>query len=143
VLAATTSDAVAHYRGEPYVVAADVYSMPPHVGRAGWTWYTGSASWLYRVALEDILGLRREGNLLRFEPCVPASWPSFEVRYRVGKSEYRITIAPSANPDVGPSVVVDGVSMPDGNIRLSDDGSAHTITIGVAEARAASKPRSA
>jgi cyclic beta-1,2-glucan synthetase len=143
VLSATTADAVAHYRGEPYVVAADVYSMPPHVGRAGWTWYTGSASWLYRVALEDILGLRREGNLLGFQPCVPASWSSFEVRYRFGKSEYRITISPAPNPDVPRVVLVDGVAMPDGQLRLSDDGLAHTISIGAVEAGPAAKPRSA
>src|SRR5213078_1520648 len=76
---AATPEAVARYKVEPYVVAADVYGQAPHTGRGGWTWYTGSAAWLYRVALEDILGLRLRGRRLSVNPCVPASWSSFEV----------------------------------------------------------------
>ena len=76
---ATTPAEVEHYKVEPYVVCADVYGAPPHTGRGGWTWYTGSASWLYRVALEAILGFRLAGDTLRFEPCVPPSWPGFEI----------------------------------------------------------------
>ena len=67
------------YRVEPYVIAADVYSVPPHVGRGGWTWYTGSAGWMYRAGLEAILGVTREGSLLRIKPCVPATWDGFEI----------------------------------------------------------------
>jgi cyclic beta-1,2-glucan synthetase len=80
------------YKGEPYVVAADVYSEPPHVGRAGWTWYTGAAGWLHRAGLESILGLRKEGAALRIDPCIPRRWERFEVRYRHGGSLYRIRV---------------------------------------------------
>jgi cyclic beta-1,2-glucan synthetase len=143
ILGTTSADAVGRYRGEPYVVAADVYSMPPHVGRAGWTWYTGSASWLYRVGLEDLLGLRREGNVLHLEPCIPAEWPEFELRYRFGKTEYQITVTNTPR-EAGPRIVtLDGVALPDGIIHLVDDGSAHTIRIGVAGNEPAVKPRSA
>src|SRR5262249_34953756 len=76
---ATTREEVARYQVEPYVVAADVYGAPPHTGRGGWTWYTGSASWLYRVALEAILGFRLRGNVLRIEPCVAPNWPRYEL----------------------------------------------------------------
>ena len=142
VLGTTSPDAVSRYRGEPYVVAADVYSMPPHVGRAGWTWYTGSSSWLYRVGIEDLLGLRREGNLLRIEPCVPAAWPSFEIRYRFGKTEYRITVTNGPRGS-GRTVTADGIMLSDPIIHLVDDGGAHTIVIGVAGTEPAKKPRSA
>ena len=142
VLGTTAPDGVGRYRGEPYVVAADVYSMPPHVGRAGWTWYTGSSSWLYRVGIEDLLGIRREGNVLRIEPCVPATWPSFEVHYRFGKTEYRITIA-NVPRGVGRNVTVDGIMLSDPIIHLVDDGSSHTIVIGVAGSEPANQPRSA
>src|SRR4030095_15674821 len=73
--------AIATYKAEPYVVAADVYSVPPHVGRGGWTWYTGSAGWLYRLITESLLGLKLEINRLRLEPLFPKEWPSFEVHY--------------------------------------------------------------
>jgi cyclic beta-1,2-glucan synthetase len=66
------------YKVEPYVVAADVYAVAPHVGRGGWTWYTGSAGWMYRAGIEGILGLRRRGNLLTVDPCIPAAWPGFK-----------------------------------------------------------------
>ena len=76
---AATPAEVERYKVEPYVVCADVYGAPPHTGRGGWTWYTGSASWLYRVALEAILGFRLAGDTLRFEPCVPPGWPGYEI----------------------------------------------------------------
>ena len=85
-----TKDQVARYKVEPYVVCADVYGAPPHTGRGGWTWYTGSAGWMYRVALEAILGFRRQGQILLFQPCVPASWSDYEVSYRHGRTTYRV-----------------------------------------------------
>ena len=85
-----TKDQVARYKVEPYVVSADVYGAPPHTGRGGWTWYTGSAGWMYRVALEAILGFRRQGQILLFQPCVPASWSDYEVTYRHGRATYKI-----------------------------------------------------
>ena len=81
------------YRVEPYVIAADVYSMPPHVGRGGWTWYTGSAGWMYRAGLEAILGVTREGSLLRIKPCVPDDWDGFEIATQFGSTRYEIKLA--------------------------------------------------
>ncbi len=119
---------VARYRVEPYVVAADVYSQPPHTGRGGWTWYTGSAGWLYRVALENILGFRREGTKLRLEPCIPSTWPKYEITYRYRTTTYRITLE---NPHGGEggvtSVTVDGKIREDGTIELVDDGQKHEV----------------
>ncbi len=89
--ALTQSDAL-RYRVEPYVVAADVYSVAPHVGRGGWTWYTGAAGWLYRAGIEAILGFTREGNKLRVRPCIPNDWPEFIVRYKFGGTRYEFVI---------------------------------------------------
>jgi cyclic beta-1,2-glucan synthetase len=87
------------YGAEPYVVAADVYGEPPHVGRAGWTWYTGAAGWMYRVALESILGFRVSGgNTIHLEPCVPDEWPEFTIEYRIPGEETRYVIH-VVNPD--------------------------------------------
>src|SRR5262249_16664830 len=77
---------VARYQVEPYVVAADVYSNPEHDGRGGWTWYTGSAGWFYRIVLEDLLGFRRTGRRVTVKPCMPASWSGYELTYRFGRS---------------------------------------------------------
>jgi cyclic beta-1,2-glucan synthetase len=95
VRARTQADAQ-RYRVEPYVVAADVYSEPPHVGRGGWTWYTGSASWLYRAGLESMLGCRVRDATLELDPCIPRSWPRFEVKLRRGASRYDVSVE---NPD--------------------------------------------
>src|SRR5947209_7319436 len=92
VLHAVTPQEVARYKVEPYVVAADVYGAPPHTGRGGWTWYTGSASWLYRVALEAILGFHLEGDRLRLEPCIPSGWSGYELTYRHGSATYHVTV---------------------------------------------------
>ncbi len=94
------------YRVEPYVIAADVYSMPPHVGRGGWTWYTGSAGWMYRAGLEAILGVTREGPMLRIKPCIPGDWDGFEVAMQFGSTRYEIRLtrredgADHMSPDV-------------------------------------------
>jgi cellobiose phosphorylase len=84
--------AVATYKVEPYVMAADVYAAAPHVGRGGWTWYTGSAGWMYRLAVESLLGLKREGDKLRIAPCLPADWPGFKLRYRYRDTVYSIAV---------------------------------------------------
>lgn len=85
------------YKAEPYVVAADIYSVAPHVGRAGWTWYTGAAGWLYRAGLEAILGLTWEhGTRLRIKPCVPASWPGFRITLRHGGITYVLSLSRDA-----------------------------------------------
>src|SRR5207253_7137445 len=89
---AETAEAAARYRVEPYVVAADVYGRPPHVGRGGWTWYTGSASWLYRIVVESILGIELHGDRLRIAPCIPADWRKFEVTLRRNGTTWRICV---------------------------------------------------
>ena len=84
--------ALATYKVEPYVMAADVYAAAPHTGRGGWTWYTGSAGWMYRLALESLLGLKLEGDKLRLAPRLPASWPGFKLRYRYRDTVYDIAV---------------------------------------------------
>src|SRR5678810_1042390 len=106
---------VRRYMVEPYVVAGDVYAAPGHEGRGGWTWYTGSASWSYRVSLEGVLGFEKRGARLRLDPCIPAAWPGFAIDYRFGTSTYAIDVQ---NPD-GVSrgvawVTVDGHAAQDG-----------------------------
>ena len=89
--AATKADAE-HYKVEPYVVAADIYAAPGHVGRGGWTWYTGSAGWLYRCGIEAILGLRKSGDRLELDPSIPAEWKGFRIRYRFGSATFIIEV---------------------------------------------------
>jgi cyclic beta-1,2-glucan synthetase len=127
---ASTEAGVATYKVEPYVVCADVYTAPNHVGRGGWTWYTGSASWMYRAALEGVLGFTKRGSCLRIEPCVPAAWRDFGIEYRHGSSTYAITVR---NPDgvcTGVArVEVDGVEVADRVVKLADDGSRHEVIV--------------
>jgi cellobiose phosphorylase len=130
---ATTPAEVQRYKVEPYVACADVYGIPPHVGRGGWTWYTGSASWLYRVGLEAILGFRLAGDTLRIEPCIPRGWPGYEMKYRHGSATYRICVDNSGGTGRGVgSVTVDGYSVPGGIVTLQDDGRTHEVRIALA-----------
>jgi cellobiose phosphorylase len=127
---ATTAEEANHYKVEPYVVCADVYGAPPHTGRGGWTWYTGSASWLYRVAIETILGFQLRGSTLRIEPCIPPSWPGFELSYRYQSATYRIFVDNSAGTGRGvKSVELDGQPLSDGNVPLGDDGKTHNVRV--------------
>ena len=87
---------VERYKAEPYVVAGDVYAHPPHAGRGGWTWYTGSAGWMYRAGLESILGLRRRGSTFEMDPCIPSSWPDYSIVWRFGRTRYEIAVS---NPE--------------------------------------------
>jgi cellobiose phosphorylase len=109
-------------------VAADVYTAKGHLGRGGWTWYTGSASWMYRVALESMLGFQQRGEMLFIEPCIPASWKEYTIEYRVGASTYEITVE---NPDGlqcgAVELTVDGNAAEEA-IRLVDDGKRHRVT---------------
>jgi cellobiose phosphorylase len=125
---ATTSDDAHKYKVEPYVVAADVYSATDQPGRGGWTWYTGSASWLYRIGLESILGFTKRGATLTFNPCVPAAWPEFSIEYRYGSSSYRIVVA-NGSPGGTRLVLLDGVPCADGIIPLADDGRVRNVRI--------------
>jgi cyclic beta-1,2-glucan synthetase len=123
-------DGVSRYKVEPYVVAADVYGMPPHVGRGGWTWYTGSASWLYRAALETLLGFTKHGNQLTFDPRIPKSWPAFEIEYRHGSATYRCRIENSKGMEQGVQEVwLNGEMQSNGIVALHDDGRIHEVRV--------------
>jgi len=127
---ATIPADVERYKVEPYVVCADIYGASPHTGRGGWTWYTGSAGWLYRVALEAILGIRPMGNALRVEPCVPRGWTGFEVAYRQGSASYRIRVDNAAGVERGVrSITVDGQSVSGNTLALLDDGREHNVRV--------------
>ena len=125
---------VARYKAEPYVVAADVYTHPAHLGRGGWTWYTGSAAWMYRAGLESILGITRHGPSFAIAPCIPSSWPGFKVRWRVGRSPYTISVTNTAHVNRGiASATLDGVPVDAGAIPLLDDGAEHQVAIAMGQ----------
>jgi cyclic beta-1,2-glucan synthetase len=125
----SSPDRIATYKVEPYVAAADVYAMPPHTGRGGWTWYTGSAGWMYRLIIESLLGVRLEGNELRLTPCVPADWAGFKVHYRYRETVYHISVLSNPAKDGDASVTVDGVVRPNMSIPLIDDSQVHTVEV--------------
>ena len=123
-------EAVARYKVEPYVVAADVYGAPPHTGRGGWTWYTGSASWLYRVGLETILGFRLRGGRLQIEPCVPPGWPAYEITYRHGSATYHVVVDNTDGTGRGVrSLTLDGQAVLTGAIELANDAQRHEVRL--------------
>jgi cellobiose phosphorylase len=126
---AASPAAVANYCVEPYVVAADVYALAPHIGRGGWTWYTGSAGWMYRLILESLLGLRLEVDKLRFAPCLPADWKEFKVHYRYRETVYHIAVLQTAAENAGMTVTVDGVERDDQAIPLVDDRQEHRAEV--------------
>jgi cellobiose phosphorylase len=126
---ARSAEAIATYKVEPYVVAADVYALSPHTGRGGWTWYTGSAGWMYRLIVESLLGLRLEVDKLRFVPCLPADWEAFKVHYRYGETFYHIAVLHTRAGDGEMSVTVDGVEQHDKTIPLVDDRQEHYVEV--------------
>ncbi|MFC3058731.1 GH36-type glycosyl hydrolase domain-containing protein [Paenirhodobacter populi] len=123
---ALTPAAVRRYKVEPFVVAADVYSVAPHAGRGGWTWYTGSAAWMYRAGVEGILGLRREGGHLRVDPCLPGGWPGFSARLRVEGTRIDIRVTQVAE---GPRILLDGAERGGEDARVPLDGGAHVLRL--------------
>ncbi|HEX3395558.1 MAG TPA: hypothetical protein VHS76_02585 [Steroidobacteraceae bacterium] len=132
---ASTRAGIHRYKVEPYVVCADVYSAPQHVGRGGWTWYTGSSGWMYRTATEGILGIKLRGTTLIIDPSIPRGWPGFEFTYKHGSSRYRITVKnPRAVNSGVAHATLDGKDLSGalGEISLVDDGRYHygEITLG-------------
>jgi cyclic beta-1,2-glucan synthetase len=122
---------VQRYKVEPYAVAGDIYAEPPHIGRGGWTWYTGSAGWLYRAGMEWILGFRLRGMVLSIDPCIPRDWPSYSIEFRYHSATYKIKVE-------NPSGVSRGVALTEldgkvlagaADIPLLDDGTIHNIRI--------------
>jgi cyclic beta-1,2-glucan synthetase len=118
------------YKVEPYVVAADVYSVAPHTGRGGWTWYTGSAGWMYRAGVEGILGIRREGNFLVVNPCIPDEWPGFEATVDLESTHYEIRVTSNRGARAI-HAVLDGRSIDCSSegVRVPLDAGSHTLSI--------------
>jgi cellobiose phosphorylase len=126
---ARSTEETATYKVEPYVVAADVYAAPPHTGRGGWTWYTGSAAWMYRLIVESLLGLRLEVDKLCFSPCLPADWEGYKMHYRYRETVYHIAVlqTPSENGEL--FVSVDSIEQHDKSISLVDDHKEHWVEV--------------
>jgi cyclic beta-1,2-glucan synthetase len=125
-----TAEDTERYRAEPYVVAADVYAHPMHVGRGGWTWYTGSAGWMYQAAIQALLGLRRSGSTISVSPCIPTAWLHYSLDWRVGRTRYCFTVSNPEHRCCGiASAELDGVPIDARAIPLGDDGGVHEVTI--------------
>jgi cyclic beta-1,2-glucan synthetase len=127
---AITEDEVERYKVEPYVIAADIYSHPQHIGRGGWTWYTGSASWFYRLGVEYILGLKLHGEHFTVEPCVPAHWPGYSMTLRYRDSHYHISVDGGSGTEREVTAVeLDGSPLPECKVPLIDDGNRHEVRV--------------
>jgi cyclic beta-1,2-glucan synthetase len=125
---AESANGIAVYKSEPYVIASDVYSRAPHAGRGGWTWYTGSAGWMYRLIVESLLGLTVESNLLRIAPCMPKDWKSFKIHYRYHDTPYEITVVQALAAE-GQGVTVDDAPVSGPSIALVNDHRAHKVEV--------------
>src|ERR1700754_769287 len=123
------ADAVQRYKVEPYVLAADVYSVAPHIGRGGWTWYTGSAAWMYRAGIEGILGIRREGDIITIEPRIPRAWPGFEATIKLDSSRFDISVANGAEGGVRATLDGSPIDCIAGKARVRLDGGSHRLSI--------------
>jgi cyclic beta-1,2-glucan synthetase len=129
---ADTPEKVERYKVEPYVVVADVYSVAPYVGHGGWTWYTGSASWMYRLGIEMLLGVQRRGEQLQIQPHIPKDWEGYQINYRVGKTLYHLRIQNRKDTEAKRNkVTMDGKVLKDEVIPLADDGGTHEIVVEV------------
>jgi cyclic beta-1,2-glucan synthetase len=121
-------------------MAADVYAEPPHVGRGGWTWYTGSAGWMYQAGIEGILGFRLRGTRLRIDPCIPRAWPGYEIVFRYGSARYEIAVENPGGVSRGVvALELDGEAHPAaGDVPLADDGATHRVRVVLGDAAAPS-----
>jgi cellobiose phosphorylase len=126
---AMSPEAMEAYKVEPYVVAADIYALSPHTGRGGWTWYTGSAGWMYRLIVESLLGLKLEVDRLSFKPCLPADWKTIKVHYRYRETVYHITVLQTQAAKDKITVTVDGVEQDGEAIPLVDDRQEHAVEV--------------
>jgi cellobiose phosphorylase len=126
---AWSAESLAIYKVEPYVVASDVYALSPHTGRGGWTWYSGSAGWMYRLIVESILGLRLEADKLHVKPCIPAHWASFKMNYRYRETVYHITVCQTRAADGVTMLTVDDIERHDLVIPLVDDRQNHEVDL--------------
>jgi cyclic beta-1,2-glucan synthetase len=135
-----TGSALERYKGEPYVIAGDVYTNSLHLGRAGWTWYTGAAGWMYRVGLESILGLRRRGMVFEIDPCIPSAWNEYAISCRFGSTRYEITVF---NPDRRcrgvAETTLDGASVDARSIPIRNDGVTHYVQVVLGDSKMATE----
>ena len=125
------ADAILKYQAEPYVVAADVYAIAPHTGRAGWTWYTGSASWMYQLIVESILGLKRDAGHLHIAPCMPPAWDHYSMVYHVGTTPYQIEVSRDGAGNAIRSTHLDGLEVGPQGIPLLDDQQEHRVIVSI------------
>jgi cyclic beta-1,2-glucan synthetase len=131
-----TAADVDRYKAEPYVVAGDLYAHPAHAGRGGWTWYTGSAGWMYRAGLESILGLRRRGSTFELDPCIPSSWPEYGIVWRFGRTRYEIAVSnPERRCRGVTEAELDGATVDPRAIALVDDGGTHQVRLVLGDRR--------
>ena len=129
-----TSEQIATYKVEPYIIAADVYAVAPHTGRGGWTWYTGSAGWTYRLLVETLLGVKLEGDQLRLLPRLPKAWTTYKIHYRYRQTVYHITITRRADGSVGANELsLDGKTLTGETVPLVDDRAEHFVEMQVRE----------
>ena len=126
---AKSPEEVTRYKVEPYVIAADVYALSPHIGRGGWTWYTGSAGWMYRLIIESLLGLKLETNMLFIEPCLPSEWISYKIHYRYRETLYDITITQVDDGNMKLTIFLDGIELQNKFIQLMDDRKVHIAEV--------------
>jgi cyclic beta-1,2-glucan synthetase len=127
---ASTRSGLYRYKVEPYVMAGDVYSERPHAGRGGWSWYTGSAGWMYRAGVEWILGFRLRGPVLHVDPCIPRAWPRYEIDFRYHSARYRLSVENPRGAMRGvTSISLDGGPVTGREIPLADDGREHRIEV--------------
>jgi len=136
---ADTPEKVVRYKVEPYIIAADIYSQAPfpsleaglyRTGSGGWTGYTGSAGWMYRLGIEAILGLSLVGNALSVKPCIPGNWPGFKVDYHFGSTHYKISVENPSGVDRGVrQILLDGIPLPTGLVPLIDDHHLHEVQV--------------
>lgn len=130
----STPEAIERYKVEPYVMCADVYGEAPHIGRGGWTWYTGAAGWMYRLTVETLLGVQREADYLRFKPCVPADWTSYSIHYRFGDTHYHITLRRTGSQSNQVTrVTADGADCIGLRVQLTDDHLDHSVEVAFGE----------
>lgn len=120
---------VRRYKAEPYVIASDIYTAPPHTGRGGWTWYSGAAAWMYTLILESLIGLQLSGDIIWFEPCIPVTWESYQIDYRYQSTTYHIVVENSVMGCGVKSVLVDGINQADKSVHLMDDQKEHDVIV--------------
>ncbi|HTQ66229.1 MAG TPA: glucoamylase family protein [Puia sp.] len=124
-----TGENISVYKVEPYVIAADVYKEPQHEGRGGWTWYTGSAGWMYQLIIESFIGLKRKGNILQFDPCIPEDWPSVNMHYRYEDTVYHISYIQDPAQEEKIKLLVDNELQTDQTIYLVNDKAEHKVAV--------------